>query len=56
MNQQQLNREVAEATGESINTIRQLGFSPLTTIPMERDPLIVDWDELEESREILFPA
>ena len=56
MNQSQLNREVAQATGESIDTIARIGFVPLTTYPVEREPLVVDWDELEETRDVLFPV
>jgi len=52
MTQSELNREVARATGEDLTTIAQLGFVPLTNVPYERDrePLVVDWDTLEESR------
>ena len=47
MPQSALNREVASVTGESVQTISNLGFVPLTHIPFERDrePLVVDWDE-----------
>jgi len=57
MNQSELNREVAQATGETVSTIRQLGFVPLTRGPYEREPLVVDWDEREENPRVsLFPA
>ena len=58
MTQAELNRAVARATGESIDTILSLGFVPLTPMPYERDPesLLVDWDELDASREILHPV
>ena len=58
MTQAQLNREVAAATGESVRTIAGLGFVPLTPIPYERDrePLLVDWDELESRRGVLNPV
>jgi hypothetical protein len=48
MNQRELNREVAKATGETVATIDQMGFVPLEPIPYERDrdPLVVEWDEL----------
>jgi hypothetical protein len=58
MTQSELNREVATATGESVQTIAGLGFVPLTHIPFERDrePLVVDWDEVESEREVLHPV
>jgi hypothetical protein len=58
MTQSELNREVARATGESLGTISSLGFVPLTRKPYERDrePLVVDWDEVDSSRQMLFPA
>jgi hypothetical protein len=54
MTQSELNREVASVTGESVQTISNLGFVPLTHIPFERDrePLVVDWDELESQRDV----
>lgn len=57
MTQAELNREVARATGESIRTIGSRGFVPLTAQPYERDrePLVVDWDELEASRPMVYP-
>ncbi|MCA9124644.1 MAG: hypothetical protein H6822_09035 [Planctomycetaceae bacterium] len=58
MNQRELNREVARATGETVATIGQMGFVPLEPIPFERDrePLIVDWEELEAQRMMLHPC
>lgn len=52
IHQSELDRQVARATGESRSTIRSLGFVPLSPVPYERDrqPLIVDWDELEQRR------
>lgn len=47
MTQRELERELSQKTGESVQTIRNLGFSPLqSVIPIEeRDqPLMVDWD------------
>ena len=57
MTQAELNREVAVATGETVRTIADLGFVPLLPIPFERDrePLTVDWDELELRRDIRHP-
>ena len=58
MTQAELNREVVAATGESMSTVRHRGFVPLTAMPYERgrDPLVVDWDELEQQRAILHPV
>ncbi|MCB9925573.1 MAG: hypothetical protein H6822_25710 [Planctomycetaceae bacterium] len=55
MTQAELNREVAAATGETMSTVRHMGFVPLTAVPYERDrdPLTVDWDELEQQRAVL---
>jgi hypothetical protein len=58
MTQAELNREVASATGESMSMVTQMGFVPLTISPFERDrdPLVVDWDELEQLRAVLHPV
>ena len=53
MNQRELDREVAAKTGESICTIRGLGFSTLrSVIPIEEraKPLVVDWDQEQRFR------
>jgi hypothetical protein len=50
MNPRELNRAVARATGESVSTIASLGFVPLTVGPVEREPLLIDWDQLDEDR------
>ena len=55
MTQSELNRAVAAATGESVKTIAELGFVPLTAIPIERESLLVDWDELDAQRTGVFP-
>ncbi len=39
MTQNELNRAVAEATGETISEIRLHGFSLLTPLPEEREPV-----------------
>ena len=55
MTQRELNREIASQTGESIQTINSMGFSPLReTIPVEerQKPLMVDWDDLDRSRSL----
>ena len=56
MPQDQLDAAVASATGEDRSTIARLGFSPLRPMPIElqvddpREPLVVDWDDLELER------
>ena len=54
MNQSELNRAVAEATGETVGTISDRGFVVLTPQPVEvepdREPLVVDWDEIDRRR------
>ena len=58
MTQSELDQQVATITGESMATITQLGFSPLWPVPYERDrePLTVDWDAVDQQREVLFPV
>ena len=53
MRQRDLNRAVAQATGESVATIQRLGF--LLAEPEQHDasqaedkPNVIDWDELEQ--------
>jgi len=54
MNQRQLNREVAKATGESICTIAQRGFSLASWVPSEPDCCaidgLIDWDYLDAAK------
>ena len=57
MTQQQLNREVARATGESVETVQRLGFlldEPWLNITDSASevlgPQVIDWDALELSR------
>jgi len=52
MRQAELNRAVAEATGESISTISSMGFVPLTDIPIELEPELVDWDDVDAGRNL----
>ena len=60
MTQQELNRAVAAVTGEAVGTIAGMGFVPLTRGPIEvepdREPLVVDWDEAEAGRQVLYPV
>jgi len=56
MNQRDLNRAVAHATGEAVDTIAQWGFSLLDPeVPERDDPLPLDWDELQRQHVVLFP-
>jgi hypothetical protein len=57
MNQSQLDRAVARATGETRDTISRLGFSIADPLVVHHDPeacqrapLVVDWDELDARR------
>jgi DNA-binding winged helix-turn-helix (wHTH) protein len=57
MSQEDLDRAVADRTGESIATIRRRGFSivtPLSFYDPDGDdlaqPNIVDWDQLDAQR------
>ena len=56
MRQADLNRAVALATGESMSTVKRLGFllaEPEEVIDPEAEesgPYIIDWDELEANR------
>ena len=55
MTQHELNQEVASQTGETVETIKFLGFSPLReSIPIEEreEPLMIDWDEVDRSRHL----
>ena len=55
MTQRELNREIANQTGDSIKTINTMGFSPLrSVIPIEerQEPLIIDWDEVDRIRQL----
>ena len=52
MKQSELNRRVAKITGETVNEIARRGFVPLTSQPYEREPLTIDWDELDAERNV----
>ncbi len=56
MTQVELDQAVARATGESVSTIAEHGFVPLTPVPQEREPLTVDWDEVDARRHVMFPV
>jgi hypothetical protein len=51
MTQQEFERALVRATGESVETIRSRGFSLVE--PPNLEPLIVDWDQLQDERGIL---
>lgn len=48
MTQQDLERALAQATGESVGTIGRRGFSLVE--PPHLQPLVVDWDQLQADR------
>ena len=52
MNQRELNREIAKATGETITEIANRGFVLLTAVPFERESLAIDWDQLDIERNV----
>jgi len=56
MNQNDLNRAVARATGETVSTIAAMGFMPLADLSIEPEPLVVDWDQRDGQRTSLFPS
>ena len=53
MTQAEMERELAEVTGESLGTIRRHGFQLVE--PPVVYPRIVDWDELHEDRVAVLP-
>ena len=66
MKQSDLNRAVASVTGETVSTIRAMGFVPLTEAPYEREPyepeprdrepLAIDWDESDRFDDVARPV
>lgn len=58
MKQSDLNRAVAMATGETIATVKRLGFllaEPHESVDPDSEtsgPLVIDWDELDNQRMI----
>lgn len=57
MSQQDLDLAVAQATGESLTTIRRRGFSIIDPSAVDFDPepnilpiQVVDWDQVEAQR------
>ena len=64
MTQNQLVRAIARATGESLSTIRNLGFSVADPDDVSFDPerprrrrprTVVDWDQLDAQRGAYLP-
>lgn len=57
MTQRDLNRSVANATGEDVNTIESRGFSHHDPALMgfDDDFPAIDWDALEQDRLGTFP-
>ena len=57
MRQADLDRAVARATGETVSTIKRLGFlladptDRLDPDANEQGPFVIDWDELEGQRQ-----
>ncbi len=52
MNQQELDRAVARATGERVTRVRRRGFTLLRSGVIEREPRIVDWDAVDEAHRV----
>ena len=52
MRQAEVDRAVARATGESIATVKRLGFllAPAGSHEQEQAPHTIDWDELQRAR------
>lgn len=57
MKQAELDRAVARATGETVSTIKRLGFllaDPTNNSDLDADepgPYVIDWDELAARRD-----
>ena len=63
MTQNDLNRQVARATGETISVIRHLGFQLEERLPLRpnSDPnafgsRVIDWDDLELHQSQPYPG
>jgi hypothetical protein len=52
MTQADINRQVAQATGEDVRTIAQRGFSMVEDHVVDREPLVVDWDHVQAQRSV----
>lgn len=63
MTQNELNRAIAEATGETVSTIKRLGFlldapifDPDNAEPVDQGPHVIDWEEFDLQRSTPFPG
>jgi hypothetical protein len=63
MTQRELDRAVAQATGEYVSEIRHRGFGVFDPFaaefdpePLDAAPQVVDWDELDRRRQAPFFA
>ncbi len=57
MTQSQLNRAVADATGETVAEVRRRGFSLADPDEVAHDPeRYVDWDAVDRDRYALMPC
>ena len=52
MTQNDLNRAIARATGETVTEISHLGFQPLNLEPVDAEDRFIDWDALQLERNI----
>ena len=50
MTQRDLNRAVANVTGETVETIERMGFGPLSETVDGFDPRMMGWGEADDSR------
>ncbi len=50
MTQRDLNRAVANVTGESVDRIARMGFGPLAERADDLEPQMMDWDEADDAR------
>ncbi len=59
MTQNELNREVARQTNETVQTIADMGFVLLKPQPWEEEreqPYMLDWDEIDAQRQLAHPV
>ena len=56
MTQNELNRAVACATGETVSEIASRGFGLLVEVPCETDFEPIDWDRLEQGRNVALAS
>ncbi len=59
MTQNELNREIARKTNETVHFIDEMGFVLLTPQPWEQErerPYMLDWDEVDAQRQLCHPV